>query len=158
MGAFERVWAGEREPRLRPVPPGRTGADEEPAVAAFRQWTDQLMAGARTSPTPRTVDLRKLRLTEGYREALRQAPGEHTALFGVWDAAYRTLERLHWDLAPPVIDPPPPPPPPTFDEVRAQYEAMKRERELRDEARQVHWHPLEVAGDPASVETDDGGG
>jgi hypothetical protein len=102
------------------------------------------MVGAERQITPRSIDLRKLRLTEGYREALRQSPSDQSALFGIWDAAYRVLERLHWELAPPAIDPPPSPPPPTFEEVQRQYKTMKRERERQAEARTIHWHPLEL--------------
>jgi hypothetical protein len=115
--------------------------EPEPAVGAYRRWTEQLMAGTDRAPTPRTLDLRKLRLTEGFREAMRQAPREQDALFGIWDAAYRTLERLYWELAPPVIDPPPPP---TFEETRRQYKALKKERERQEEAAATHWHPLEL--------------
>lgn len=137
-------------------PPGASARLFGCAVAeAFRIWTTQLMAGAAAHATPRTVDLRKLRLTEGYREALRQAPAEQTALFGIWDAAYRQLERLTWELAPPVIDPPPPPPPPSFEEVQIQYETMKRERERQADARTVQWHPLELTGDPPGDDAGD---
>jgi len=129
--------------------PFASPTDEAPAVVAFRAWAAHLMAAAGVQPTPRSVDLRKLRLTEGYREALRQAPQEQTALFTVWDAAYRVLERLHWELAPPAIDPPVPLPPPTYEDVRAQYKAMKRDRQRQAEARTTHWHPLEVTDDPA---------
>jgi len=145
---FEALWNGEGEPgapvrlsALRPNP------EEELAVAAYRAWSAQVMTGADRFPTPRSLDLRKLRLTEGYREALRQAPGEQVALFGIWDASYRVLERLHWELAPPVIDPLPPPPPPGFEEVRRHYKTMKRDRARQGEERQIHWHPLEVADD-----------
>lgn len=146
-GRFNQVWAGIPEDRspIAAIPPHDTG--QEIAIAAYRTWSAQLMAGADRYPTPRSLDLRKLRLTEGYREALRQAPGEQIALFGIWDAAYRVLERLHWELAPPVIDPPPPAPPLSFDEVRRQYKVMKRERKRRAEEGQIHWHPLEVTRD-----------
>jgi hypothetical protein len=147
-GRFERVWAGERETRFRVPVPMPAGGDGDVVVTAYQLWTDQLMAGARPYPTLRTVTLRKLHVTEGYREALRQAPGEHIALFGIWDAAYRALEHLHWELAPPSIDPPPPLPPPTFAEVRSQYKAMTRERARRAEERTTHWHPLDIALDP----------
>ena len=93
---FQELWHGGVEPALDE--PG-------PAVAAFRTWTAQLMAGAEARLSPRAIDLRKLRLTEGYREALRQAPDEQAALFAIWDAAYRVLERLHWELAPPASIP-----------------------------------------------------
>ncbi len=148
MSRFEQVWAGA-SPERSPVAafPPRSNPEADPAVAAYRVWSTQLMTGADRFPTPRSLDLRKLRLTEGYREALRQAPGEQVALFGIWDAAYRVLERLHWELAPPVIDPPPPPPPPGFEEVRRQYKTMKRDRARQGEERQIHWHPLEVAAD-----------
>lgn len=121
--------------------------EEDPAVAAYRTWTAQLMTGADRTPTSRSLDLRKLRLTEGYREALRQMPPEQAALFGIWDAAYRVLERLCWELAPPALDPLSPPPPPGFEEVRRQYKTMKRDRARQGEERQIHWHPLEVADD-----------
>ena len=146
-GRFNQVWAGmanERSP-IAAFPPH--APEEEIAVVAFRTWSAQLMAGADRYPSARSLDLRKLRLTEGYREALRQAPGEQIALFGIWDAAYRILERLHWELAPPVIDPPSPPPPLTFEEVRRQFKAMKRERKRRAEEGQIHWHPLDVMRD-----------
>jgi len=123
-------------------------SEEHPAIAAYRAWVAQLMVGTERQATPRSIDLRKLRLTEGLREALRQAPVEQAALFGIWDAAYRTLERLHWELAPPAIDPPAPLPPPTYENVRAQYKAMKRDRQRQAEARTIHWHPLEVTDDP----------
>jgi hypothetical protein len=120
-------------------------ADDLP-VAAYRAWVSQLMVGADRTPTPRSLDLRKLRLTEGFREALRQAPGAQPVLFGIWDAAYRTLERLQWEVAPPALDPPPPPPEPTFEQVRDRYKAMKRDRARAVEAATVHWHPMETAG------------
>jgi hypothetical protein len=135
------------------MPAGARG-DVAPAVVAFRAFAQQLMAEAGTEPTPRSLDLRKLRLTEGYREALRQAPREHAALFAVWDAAYRVLERLHWELEPPVLDPPPP----TYEEARRQYKALKRERERQAEGRTVQWHPLELGHAPAPMPPDDGSG
>jgi hypothetical protein len=146
VSSFERVWAGSQEVRLRAV--ADVPAQDEPVVAAFRAWSSQLMIGAGMTGTPRSLDLRKLRLTEGYRETLRQAPGEQIALFEIWDAAYRVLEHLHWRIAPPTIDPPPPPPSPTFEEVRRLYQAMKRERARQAEAATVHWHPLEVSPSP----------
>ncbi len=152
MGRFEQVWAGEREPRLRAVASTVSSADEDPAIAAYCAWSAQLMAGADAALTPRALDLRKLRLTEGYREALRQAPRQQAALFAVWDTAYRVLERLHWQLAPPVIDPPPPP---TFDDARRQYKALKRERERQAEAQTTHWHPLEIQRDHMDTTPDD---
>lgn len=151
MGRFEQVWSGAREPRSCSGSFATAGSGEHPAVASFRAWTERLMAGARVSPSVYAINLRKLRLTEGYREALRQAPGEQILLHGIWDAAYRTLEALHWELAPPAIDPPPPPPPPTFAEVRAQYKAMKREQQRRLDDQRIHWHPLGVNHDPISA-------
>lgn len=140
------------EDRLR-VQAGWRLALPEPVgvLPAFRAWTERLMAGARVHPTVHAINLRKLRLTEGYREALRQGPREQADLFAVWDAAYRVLEALHWELVPPAIDPPPPPPPPTIEEVRAQYKAMKREQQRRREDQQIHWHPLEMNDDPISA-------
>jgi hypothetical protein len=144
-------WA--RVPALPALPPA-AATDGTAVVAGFRAWSERLMAGAGETPTVGALSLRKLRLTDGYREALRQAPGEQAALFAVWDAAYRVLELLHWELAPPAIDPPPP----TFDEVRRQYKAMKRERERETEARSVHWHPMEVEDGRPEAAPDAAGG
>lgn len=153
MSAFERVWAQNPEVRVGTVAVGP--ALNEPVVTAFRTWTQRLMIGATPARSLRSLDLRKLRLTEGYREALRQAPGEQIALFGIWDAAYRILEQLTWEIAPPAIDPPLPAAPPSFEEVRRQYKAMKRERARQAEAQTVHWHPVELADPPAGRASDD---
>lgn len=154
-GRFHEVWAGMASERSAMVSIPPHAPHEEIAVAAYRIWSAQLMAGADRCPSARSLDLRKLRLTEGYREALRQAPGEQVALFGIWDAAYRILERLHWELAPPAIDPPPPPPPLSFAEVRRQYKAMKRDRARQAQAQTIHWHPVDIATRPSATGSDD---
>jgi len=148
MSHFERIWSGSQDLRVRSSTTVAPDLDD-PVVPAFRVWTVKLMSEADQHPTPRSIDLRKLKLTEGYREALRQAPRAHPALFGIWDEAYRVLEHLSWELAPPVIDPPPAPPPPDFDEIRRRYKEMKRKRGRDAEERSVYWHPLEITDRPA---------
>ncbi|MGH2530907.1 MAG: hypothetical protein ACRDJW_01250 [Thermomicrobiales bacterium] len=152
MSRFEQVWAGEREPRLQVVP--RVSGDSSSPVSGdgaavvdrFRAWTERLMAEAGNAPTVRSLSLRKLHLTEHYRQALHQAPQEGEALFAIWDAAYRTLELLHWQVAPPSIDPPAPPPEPTYEELRQMWRAAKRARK-RAEAPPVYWQPMGLTDD-----------
>jgi hypothetical protein len=80
-----------------------------------------------------------------HRDKLTDGSGELLCVYGTYLAALARFVDYRNRL------PPPTPEPLSFEEVRRQYKALKRERARQAEAAATHWHPMEidrVAPDP----------